>query len=168
VMEFMGRAPKRIFRNLPAFRLQSHRQHCVRQALFSSGRSKCNTQLVSISEAGTASSPAESSKLVAKKVWQRLDNPHRNSIFPWRHETELLPRLLPPYDVQDGLLGPGVPPMPGPLRFIFMVAAAKSLKIPIFRALFGSAWKQNLADASGWAFSQAVAGVLSNTYRGKI
>jgi hypothetical protein len=48
-----------------------------------------------------------------------------------------------------------------------MVTAAKHLKIPFFRAVFGSAWKQNLADASGWAFSQAVAGVLSNTYRGK-
>jgi hypothetical protein len=104
---------------------------------------------------------------VAKRVWQRLDNPHRNSIFPWRHETDRLPRLLPPYDVQGGLLGPGISPMSGPVRFISMVTAAKHLKIPFFRAVFGSAWKQNLADASGWAFSQAVAGVLSNTYRGK-
>jgi hypothetical protein len=165
-MGFLRRAPKRIFRQQFVFPLQSYGHH-VRQALFSSGSNKCNTRLDSTPEAGTAEPPPEVSKLVDKKVWQRLDNPHRNSIFPWRHETELLPRLLPPYDVQGGLMGPGVPPMPGPLRFIFMQLSAKNLNIPFFRAFFGSAWKQNLADASGWAFSQAVAGVLSNTYRGK-
>jgi hypothetical protein len=165
-MGLIRRAPKRIFRRLSVFPLQSYRQH-VRQALFSSGSSKCDTQLLSTPEAGTAS-PAEASKLVDKKVWQRLDNPHRNSIFPWRHEIELLPRLLPPvYDGQDGLMGPGIPPIPGPLRFMFTQASARNLNIPMFRALFGTAWKQNLADASVWAFSQAVAGVLSNTYRGK-
>jgi hypothetical protein len=57
--------------------------------------------------------------------------------------------------------------MPGFLRFIFLQLSAKNLNIPWYQGLLGSAWKQDLADASGWAFSQAVAGVLSNTYRGE-
>jgi hypothetical protein len=57
--------------------------------------------------------------------------------------------------------------MHGFLRFIFLQLSAKNLNIPWYQGLFGSAWKQDLADASGWAFSQAVAGVLSNTYRGE-
>jgi hypothetical protein len=142
----------------------------LQQVLFTSGSNKWNTRLWwSTPEAAGASPTDTASKLVDnnKKMWQRVDNPHRNCIFPWRHETELLPRLLPPYDIQGGLIGPGVPPMPGLLRFIFLQLSAKNLNIPWYQGLLGSAWKQDLADASGWAFSQAVAGVLSNTYRGE-
>ena len=41
--------------------------------------------------------------------------------------------------------------------------AANNLNIPWYALPF-SGWKQELADSSAWAFSQAVAGVLSNTY----
>jgi hypothetical protein len=41
--------------------------------------------------------------------------------------------------------------------------AINLLNVPWYEVIF-SGWKQELADSGAWAFSQAVAGVISNTY----
>lgn len=104
-------------------------------------------------------------KLVKEKVWEKQVNPKR-TIFPWRHETEPLGRLVDTR-IQGGVLGPGMAGAPFWIKHLFTQAAAVHLNIPWYKVMTTSAWRQELADASGFAFTQAVAGVLSNTYKGK-
>jgi hypothetical protein len=101
---------------------------------------------------------------VEEKVWQNVKG--RKTIFPWRHETEPLERLIDP-NVHGGVFGPGMRPFPWFIKVLMTQAAAVHLNVPWYKVLTTSAWKQELADASGFAFSQAVAGVLSNTYKGE-
>jgi len=91
----------------------------------------------------------------------------QQAIFPWRHEEEKLPRLIPgtlEHFEQGGALGPGFPfQLPPLLKFVLGTIAATRLNIPWFHQLIGG-WKEELADSSAWAFSQGVSAVLSNTY----
>jgi len=89
------------------------------------------------------------------------------AIFPWRHEEEKLPRLIPgtlEHFQQGGALGPGFPfQLPPFMQFVLGTIAATRLKIPWYHQLIGG-WKEELAESSAWAFSQGVSAVLSNTY----
>jgi hypothetical protein len=111
-----------------------------------------------------APSDADASKepfIEHKKVWQNVD---KKPIFPWRHETEPLERLVDP-NISGGVLGPGLWPMPWWIKQLFTLTSAVHLNVPWYQVLTTSSWKQELADAAGFAFSQAVAGVLSNRYK---
>jgi len=79
-------------------------------------------------------------------------------VFPWRHDEALLPRLM-----EGAVFGPGFPTVPGYLEFLTNHVGGLHLQVP-WSQLFRQTWKQELADSGSWAFSQAVAGVLSNSY----
>mmetsp|Transcript_103 Transcript_103/g.213 ORF Transcript_103/g.213 Transcript_103/m.213 type:complete len:395 (-) Transcript_103:49-1233(-) len=111
-----------------------------------------------------APSDADASKepfIEHKKVWLNVD---KKPIFPWRHETEPLERLVDP-NISGGVIGPGFRPMPWWIKQLFTLTSAVHLNVPWYQVLTTSSWKQELADAAGFAFSQAVAGVLSNRYK---
>lgn len=110
-------------------------------------------------------SDADASKgpLIEKKVWQNVG---KKAIFPWRHETEPLERLVDP-TMNGGVLGPGYWPMPWWIKHIFTITSAVHLNVPWYQVLTTSSWRHELADSCGFAFSQAVAGVLSNRYKGE-
>jgi len=115
----------------------------------------------------------EASDAVADTVWQgklpkstaTVINPR--AVFPWRHEDYPLPRLIPGSEecvAQGGTYGPGFPYLEKHLQFVVTHFAASQLGTPWYQLLFNG-WKQDLAASSSWAFSQAVAGLLANTYR---
>jgi len=105
---------------------------------------------------GAASTTTATTK-AADLAW-KVSKP--NAIFPWRHEeTNSLEWLQ-----RGQKFGPRMPPM-NRLGTAVMIhgTAANALNISWYDLPF-TKWKQELADSSAWAFSQAVAGVLSNTY----
>jgi len=136
------------------------RRHNARRALCGAS---CDDNNRHLSTPATPSDAA-ASKLVEEKVWENVQG--RKTIFPWRHETEPLERLVDP-TVHGGVTGPGMRPLPWWLKHLFTQASAVHLNVPWYKVFTTSAWSQELADASGFAFSQAVAGVLSNTYKGE-
>ena len=88
-------------------------------------------------------------------------------IFPWRHDTKQLPRLIPgsdDFELQGSYFGPGVPYLPKEMHSIVTHFTGNQMQIPWYQLPFPG-WKQELADSSSWAFTQAVAGVMSNLYR---
>jgi hypothetical protein len=103
----------------------------------------------------TATADAEAAKLLAKSTATlHLPRP----IFPWRHETELLPRLLPgtPEYAKDIRI-------PGSVRSI---VAFYFLDVPWYQLLFtGSDHEEDIAHSTSWAFAQAIAGVVSDVYQ---
>ena len=105
---------------------------------------------------------------------------HRASpppLFPWRHSPELLPRLDPTrveYEEQGQLLGGGVTKSTtmngGGSRQWWdeeMATAWLFLNVPLVQLAFFSDWKQEMATDMSWAFTQGVAGILSNVYQGR-
>jgi hypothetical protein len=115
-----------------------------------------------------------SAAIPAEGVWDGRKIPitsmaNPRVIFPWRHDTELLPRLVRGSDefkLQGGYLGPGDPL---PLKTNFRISSYQSwsaflIGVPWYEVPF-SGWKQELALSSSWAFTQAVAAIMSNLYR---
>ena len=95
-------------------------------------------------------------------AWKVAASKKSTAIFPWRHESNL------DNWIQEGRLwGPTMPSIhPLGMAFLTHATASQTLLIPWYELPF-SGWKQELADSSSWAFSQAVAGILSNTYQGE-
>eukprot|EP00934_Nitzschia_sp_Nitz4_P005750 Nitzschia sp. Nitz4//scaffold183_size43938//7266//8359//NITZ4_007265-RA/size43938-augustus-gene-0.69-mRNA-1//1//CDS//3329539599//5740//frame0 len=86
-------------------------------------------------------------------------------LFPWRHSPRPLPRLDPDSDefAQVGqLLGGNV--YSSNQTSDAVLAAYIFMDTPWYRMLNFSSWKQELADNMSWAFTQGVAGILSNVY----
>ena len=117
-------------------------------------------------EPGSAAIPAEG-------VWDGKRFPHASManprvIFPWRHDTELLPRLVrgsDEFELQGGYYGPGDPFKTGSVKIPFMQSvAAYWTGVPWYEVPF-SGWKKELATSSAWAFTQAVAEMMSNLHR---
>lgn len=114
-----------------------------------------------------------SAAIAAEGVWDGKKFPNASMvnprvIFPWRHDTELLPRLVVGSDefkLHGGYYGPG-DPFNCPVRNmpLFTAFAATLIGIPWYKAPF-SGWSQELAESSSWAFTQAVAAMMSNLYR---
>ena len=101
----------------------------------------------------------------------------RPPLFPWRHSPELLPRLDPTrveYEEIGDLLGGGVTKssttMPTTRRQWWDEERATAwlfLNVPLTQVAFFNDWKQDMADDMSWAFTQGVAGILSNVYQGR-
>jgi hypothetical protein len=88
-------------------------------------------------------------------------------IFPWRHEDYPLPRLIngsDEYVAQGGKFGPGMPYLDKMHESIVTHFTGNQMGTPWYKIPFNG-WKQDLAESSSWAFSQAVAGMLANNYR---
>jgi hypothetical protein len=90
-----------------------------------------------------------------------------NSLFPWRHSEELLPRLIPgsqELEEKGYLLGGGV--TSSNPKFDSYATAYMFLDVPWYKMLFFSHWQADVAENMSWAFSQATAAILSNVYQG--
>jgi hypothetical protein len=90
-------------------------------------------------------------------------------LFPWRHETSLLDRLTPgtlDYVTKGHLLST-TKMKPGNATLNTYATAYMFLDVPWYSLVFGSSWKSELTDSMAWAFSQGVAGLLSNLYQGE-
>jgi hypothetical protein len=102
--------------------------------------------------------------VLPKSIHHRL---HHRPLFPWRHSPEVLPRLDPStrdYDEQGQLLGGGIATTHPiydevPTAWLFM-------NVPWIQLLFFKDWKDEMAHHMSWAFTQGLAGILSNVYRG--
>ena len=129
----------------PSFKLRSLRAVCRRDALWAS-------------EAEGASGTKSDLDLLcspAKKTTPPL-------LFPWRHGTELPPRLLQRKDShQDSLTSYES----SALGITTMTAGFYFHEMSFFRLLAGR-WRNELAESCSWAFVQGLAGILSNTYHG--
>lgn len=103
-------------------------------------------------------------KLLEKVRFAKVTPP---LLFPWRHEQELLDRLIPgtrDFDEKGPLLGGGVSSSnPG---FDAFFTAKMFLNEPIYKIMFFNQWKAALAENFSWAFTHGVAGIFSNVYNG--
>lgn len=96
------------------------------------------------------------------KVAAEVANPR--VIFPWRHKEYPLPRLIPGSEehvLEGGEFGPRMPFIP--MKWGVTCLAGSYIGVPWYQVALPG-WRQDLADSSSWAFSQAVAGVMSNLY----
>jgi len=81
-------------------------------------------------------------------------------IFPWRSEP--LERPLPRLDPSAG----NDEYRPPYAYHIQRLTAYWFLRVPLWQCLLGfGAWRQDLADSMGYAFQQAVTGILTNIYQ---
>jgi hypothetical protein len=98
-----------------------------------------------------------------KAPFQKVSQP---GLFPWRHQSDPLPRLIPgtrENEEKQFLLGghvvsssPNIDALA--TEFIF-------LKVPWYNLLFfRRAWEADLVESMHWAFYQAVPAILSNTF----
>ena len=106
---------------------------------------------------GDATISAEEAAELLKKR-QQTQSAQPRPIFPWRHEPldNPLPRLDPASTLFRPFLG---------LRLQQLISYW-FLRVPAWQVLlsYGS-WRQELADYSGYAFQQAVWGILTNVYK---
>ena len=88
-------------------------------------------------------------------------------VFPWRHEESFLRRLDPSLEEENGgVFGPCVPVVPWHMKVILNHLAAYQMQVPVYQLPFRG-WQTDLAESSKWAFSQAIAAVLSRSYNGE-
>jgi len=85
-------------------------------------------------------------------------------IFPWRHEFAPLPRLVEGTidHATRGHLLSSVTTQTGSPEMNMLASAFMFLDVPLYQFLFFSSWRGELADSMSWAFTQGVAGLLSN------
>jgi hypothetical protein len=84
---------------------------------------------------------------------------HKNRpIFPWRHETTLIPRLIHgTSEYKNDVLGMS-------LRGQAFISSL-FLKMPLYQIfIHNEQWRSDLANSCAWAFAQGVGGMLSNVY----
>lgn len=94
--------------------------------------------------------------------------PSNKIIFPWRHEDHLLPRLVEgtlEYTTHGQLLTSSKMNA-GNTTLNALATAYMFLEVPLYQFLFFASWKAELADSVSWAFTQGVAGLLSNLSKG--
>lgn len=113
--------------------------------------------------AATTTADGKAVETLLKAPFQKVSQP---GLFPWRHETEPLPRLIPgttDYEEKGFLLGGNIvsssPNMDAlATEYIF-------LKVPWYNLLFfRRAWEADLVESMQWAFFQAVPAMFSNTF----
>lgn len=113
-----------------------------------------NVSTARSSAEATATADATAAKLLKSPA--TLHNPR--PIFPWRHETEFLPRLIP-----------GTPEYAKDIRVpagFRSIVAFCFLNVPWYQLLLsGNAHEEDIAHSTSWAFAQAVAGVVSDVYQ---
>ena len=84
-------------------------------------------------------------------------------IFPWRHETTMLPRLTPdtPENASNLTLSPGGLAF---LHALFLHDSKSGFLSKFITSFTSNQWKDELADSAGWAFTQGVGAMIQNTY----
>jgi hypothetical protein len=90
-------------------------------------------------------------------------------LFPWRHETKHLNRLVPgtPEYKRPGPLGAGGFVHYPPLIFVMHVIAARSLNWPFYDIFLTHQWQQTLADTCAVAFQNCVGCLVSHAFQGE-
>lgn len=115
-----------------------------------------STHSVLRSNGGAATSAEEAAELL--KQQQAAQPVQPRPIFPWRHEP--LDNPLPRLDPASSAFRPAMN------YNVQRVAAYWFLEIPLWQALLTfEAWRRDLADQAGYAFQQAVFGILTNMYQ---
>jgi hypothetical protein len=101
---------------------------------------------------------AEGIKVVAPEKTTPL-----RPLFPWRHETTMLPRLTPdtPENAYNLTLSPGGLAF---LHALFLQNSKSGFVSKFVTSFTSNHWKDELADNAGWAFTQAVGAMIQNTY----
>ncbi|KAG7337062.1 hypothetical protein IV203_008194 [Nitzschia inconspicua] len=98
-----------------------------------------------------------------KAPYQKVSQP---GLFPWRHEEEPLPRLIPgtpDYETKGFLLGGNI--LSSSPNMDALATEYLFLKVPWYNLLFfRRAWEADLVESMQWAFFQAVPAMLSNTF----
>lgn len=100
---------------------------------------------------------------------RRLRNVHGpRPRFPWRHDLDPLPRLVSTQRDLGGRTGVLVV-LPQPydnwvVNFVTCLVANGGLGIPWYQ-MFGTTWRNELANAAAFAFGQSVSAVLSHAYQ---
>lgn len=88
------------------------------------------------------------------------------AIFPWRHSSQPLPRLIPDapeFTSQGGYIGPQMPPLNALIRGLCWINATGFLGGKIMNY---ASWKGGLEEGFKLAFAVAVQGLLMDVYRG--
>lgn len=88
----------------------------------------------------------------------------RKNIFPWRHEEDLLPRIIPGTldNATKGHLLSTTKMTPGNSTLNALATSFMFLDVPLYQFLFFGSWKEDLAESMSWAFTQGTTGLLSN------
>lgn len=84
------------------------------------------------------------------------------TVFPWRHDDKLLPRLVPgtlEHTTQGHLLSSTNTPL-GNATLNAVTTAYMFLDVPIWQLFLFPIWKAELADSMSWAFTQGVSNLL--------
>ena len=111
-------------------------------------------------------SAAELRNSILRAPFQRVVGGNGQALFPWRSSDQLLERLVPgseEFEEKGYLLGGNV--FSSNPMFDAYATAFFFLRVPLYQMLFFSHWQQDLAENVSWAFSQGVAGILSNVYQ---
>jgi hypothetical protein len=114
----------------------------------------------------TTTADTKAVESILKAPFQKVSQP---GLFPWRHEPDLLPRLIPgtpDFEQKGQLLGGNIvsssPNMDALATEYFF------LKVPWYKLLFlRRAWEEDLALSMQWAFHQAVPAMLSSVFSSK-
>ncbi len=129
--------------------------------------SNCNDRNKS---SGGSGSPNEATIDNGKN--QKQPNDHNyvkldpRAIFPWRHSSQPLPRLIPnsiEFETQGGYIGPRLPPFDAPFRGVVWLCSSVFLGSGIFNYF---EWKRRLEEGFQLAFAVAVQGLLMDVYCG--
>ena len=132
--------------------------------LLSSDKNKGSVASSSFDESTTTAGLGDK---ILKAPFQRVGTVNRPPFFPWRHSSELLPRLdrssLEFYD-KGQLLGGNIYSSHPLLDEI--ATAWIFMNVPWYKMIFIQDWRDELAENMSWAFVQGMAGILSNVYQG--
>lgn len=153
-------------------RQQSHKRrycHYFSNTTTSSSRvNKRGSTILRVSDLDETSSTGVIRDKILKAPFQRVDGKsNRPPLFPWRSSPEFLPRLdpsTPEFEEEGQLLGGNIN-MTHPV-IDEMATAWIFLNVPLHQLVFFRDWQDDLAENFSWAFTQGVAGILSNVYRG--
>ena len=113
----------------------------------------------------TTAADKEAVESILKAPFQKVSQP---GLFPWRHEPDLLPRLIPgtpDHEDKGQLLGGNI--VSSSPNMDALATEYVFLKVPWYTLLFfRRAWEEDLALSMQWAFHQAVPAVLSSAFSG--
>lgn len=151
----------------PNYRYLSQRQDLPNQDKLTIAPSSSSATSSSLDDPTSTTTAGIQDKLL-KAPFHRVETNHLPPLFPWRHSPHPLARLDPTsleFQEKGQLLGGNVytsHPLIDEIATAWMF-----MNVPWYQILFFRQWQADLAENMSWAFTQGVAGILSNVYRGR-
>lgn len=161
------RSPSTVWQNKGFFVFSSRRQqfHSSPISAFQQTSIRFEKLTKSSSLDDSPSSSTELRSRFLRAPFQRVGG-KGNALFPWRSSDQLLQRLVPgseEFEQKGYLLGGNV--FSSNPMFDAYATAYFFLRVPLYKMLYFSHWQADMAENMSWAFSQGVAGILSNVYK---